>query len=236
MTNMAEWAISRLDQLPGPDERLFFNDHEWETIEAATARIIPTDQDPGAREAGVVRFIDRYLSGINYIWAAADGSGFLQLAGKHAESWRVRIARFQQLYRDGIREVDSLARSQSGADFKDLEDAQQDAVLESLSGELKPSPLSREPDASGGAFQMGAFDDHGTFFPALVAHTRQGFYSDPIYGGNRDGIGWKVIGFPGPKSLKDTMDGTYSLREYYVQEYDWNDLVPQLNVARDDHK
>jgi gluconate 2-dehydrogenase gamma chain len=83
---------------------------------------------------------------------------------------------------------------------------------------------------------MGAFDDHGTFFPALVAHTRQGFYSDPIYGGNRDGIGWKVIGFPGPKSLKDTMDGTYSLREYYVQEYDWNDLVPQLNVARDDHK
>ena len=32
-------------------------------------------------------------------------------------------------------------------------------------------------------------------------HTRQGFYADPIYGGNRDRVGWRVIGFPGPASL-----------------------------------
>ena len=32
-------------------------------------------------------------------------------------------------------------------------------------------------------------------------HTRQGFYADPIYGGNRDRVGWQVIGFPGPASL-----------------------------------
>ncbi len=41
-------------------------------------------------------------------------------------------------------------------------------------------------------------------------HTRQGFYADPIYGGNRDRIGWKVIGFPGPASLNEVHTGRYS--------------------------
>ena len=36
------------------------------------------------------------------------------------------------------------------------------------------------------------------FVPLLALHTRQGFYADPIYGGNRDRVGWQVIGFPGP--------------------------------------
>ena len=34
------------------------------------------------------------------------------------------------------------------------------------------------------------------FLPLLVLHTRQGFYADPVYGGNRNRMGWKVIGFP----------------------------------------
>ena len=54
---------------------------------------------------------------------------------------------------------------------------------------------------------------------------RQGFYADPVYGGNKDQIGWKVIGFPGPESLKDTMDGTYTTAPYFVHEYDWADLL-----------
>ena len=45
----------------------FFDPHQHATVEAAMARIIPTDQTPGAREAGAVDFLDRYLSGIGYI-------------------------------------------------------------------------------------------------------------------------------------------------------------------------
>ena len=48
------------------------------------------------------------------------------------------------------------------------------------------------------------------FLPLLVTHTRQGFYADPIYGGNRDRIGWKVIGFPGPASLEEVHSGRYT--------------------------
>ena len=55
------------------------------------------------------------------------------------------------------------------------------------------------------------------FLPLLVTHTRQGFYADPIYGGNRDQIGWKVIGFPGPASLKEVHTGRYTTLQYFAE-------------------
>ena len=54
------------------------------------------------------------------------------------------------------------------------------------------------------------------FFPLLVTHTRQGFYADPIYGGNRDRVGWQVIGFPGPASLAEVHSGRYSTLDYFA--------------------
>src|SRR3954470_3453341 len=75
MTSKRDWEI--LPNSAAGEDRLFFDEAEWQLVEAATARIIPTDDDPGAREANVVRFIDRYLSGVDYVYASADGSGFL---------------------------------------------------------------------------------------------------------------------------------------------------------------
>ena len=66
----------------------YFDDHQRRTVEAAMARIIPADHQPGAREAGTVEFIDRYLSGIDFVYAKPDGSGFERLEGKLAEAWR----------------------------------------------------------------------------------------------------------------------------------------------------
>jgi gluconate 2-dehydrogenase gamma chain len=54
------------------------------------------------------------------------------------------------------------------------------------------------------------------FFPLLVTHTRQGFLSDPIYGGNRNQVGWQVIGFPGPASLAEVHSGRYSTLDYFA--------------------
>jgi hypothetical protein len=45
---------------------------------------------------------------------------------------------------------------------------------------------------------------------------REGFYADPIYGGNRDRVGWDLIGFPGPASLADVHSGRYSVVEYFA--------------------
>jgi gluconate 2-dehydrogenase gamma chain len=60
------------------------------------------------------------------------------------------------------------------------------------------------------------------FFPLLALHTRQGFYADPIYGGNKDRVGWKLIGFQGPESLAETHAGHYTTRPFFAEEQiDW---------------
>ena len=59
----------------------FFDAHQRATIEAAMARIIPTDDQAGAKEAETVEFVDRYLSGLEFIYAKPDGSGFEKLEG-----------------------------------------------------------------------------------------------------------------------------------------------------------
>lgn len=37
------------------------------------------------------------------------------------------------------------------------------------------------------------------FFEVLLAHTQEGMFSDPMYGGNRDFAGWDLLGYPGIK-------------------------------------
>lgn len=232
MTLKSEWEIVGEPVDPDSNERFFFTEHEWDTVEAATARIMPTDHDPGAKEARVVVFIDRYVSGIDYIFAAADGSGFLKLAGKHADAWRGRQFKMQDLYRQGVKTLDELSQNLFAKDFVELADEQQDDVLVALSGAPKPQKVTLGTKEPVTTFLQGSFDENLPFFDTLCLHTRQGFYADPVYGGNKDQMGWKVIGFPGPKSLKDTMDGTYDTTEYFHQgDYDWYDLIPHLRES-----
>ncbi|MBX3100340.1 MAG: gluconate 2-dehydrogenase subunit 3 family protein [Salinibacterium sp.] len=225
MASKSEWQ--KLDLVIDPDsnEKLFFSDHEWDTIEAAAARIIPTDQDPGAREARVIVFIDRYLSGIDYHYAAADGSGFLRMEGEEARAARARTNDFQRMYREGVGELDAVAMRHGAADFVSADEATQDKILVEVSGAPKPSHVRLDEHEVFYSRLQGNTDTGKSFFDTLAFHVRQGFYADPVYGGNKDQVGWKVIGFPGPSSLKDTMDGTYTTAPYFVQEYDWRDLL-----------
>jgi gluconate 2-dehydrogenase gamma chain len=79
----------------------FFTNAEADLVEAITAQIVPTDGDPGAREAGVVRYIDKQLKGF--------------------------FRRHQQTYREGLAAIEALAHPQR---FVDLEFAAQTALLE----------------------------------------------------------------------------------------------------------
>lgn len=221
----AEWVtvpISTRD-VEGP---IYFSQEEWDTIEAATARIIPTDHHPGAREAKVVRFIDRMLAGTQFVFPAADGIGWLRMEGREEEAWQERIALRQELYSNGVRELDDVAHARFGGRFVDLEDEQQDAVLEQISGKPKPTPFSfeaPEDDGLGGApaGNQPVNEDFLDFFPLLVLNTRQGFYGDPVYGGNENRVGWAVIGFDGPPTLKSTMDGSYTTKKYMIPDAEW---------------
>ncbi len=151
-------------------------------IDAATARLIPSDQlGGGAREAGVRTFID------------------LQLAGPYgrAERWYMQgpwptgtdMQGFQlkyspaQIYRQAIAGINAHCHRQYGKPFAQLSHERQDALLQALEG---------------GKLDLGQVPAD-TFFGLLWQNTQEGFLADPVYGGNRDFTGWKLIGFPGPR-------------------------------------
>jgi gluconate 2-dehydrogenase gamma chain len=70
------------------------------------ARIIPTDDTPGAREAGTVDFLDRYLSGTGHVYAKPDGSGFEVLTGKQQHAWQTRLDTVRERYTCGVLALD----------------------------------------------------------------------------------------------------------------------------------
>jgi gluconate 2-dehydrogenase gamma chain len=137
--------------------QLFLFLDEANALDALVARIVPGDAgDPGAREAGVVTYIDRALAGPYAEWGLA--------------------------YREGLRLLEAHAVAKHGAKFHQLSETDQDAILAALE-----------------ANEVPGFGGNGSaeFFTMVWAHTIEGLLCDPAYGGNRDGVGWKLIGFPG---------------------------------------
>ena len=189
--------------------QLFFDPHQRATMAAAMARIIPADDSPGALEANTIRWLDRYLSGTGYVRALPDGSGFEVLSGREERVWAARIGRLREQYTAGVLELDRRGRERFGADFADLAQARQDAVLAEVEQHARAeAPAARRSN-------QNTFDERtASFFELLVVHTRQAFYSDPVYGGNQDRVGWHVIGFDGPDSLADVQAGRYSTDAY----------------------
>jgi gluconate 2-dehydrogenase gamma chain len=218
-------------QAGGAREERFFDPHQRATLEAAMARIIPTDDQPGAREAGTVEFLDRYLSGLDFIYAKPDGSGFERLEGKRAEAWQRRIAILRAKYVEGVKELDRRSQSQFGAEFVRLTPEQQDRILAGVERPtLQIEAGLEEAQAVAGfapvepALQQTSTEIELDFFPLLALHTRQGFYADPIYGGNKNRVGWKLIGFKGPESLAETHAGRFTTLPFFAeQQVDWEE-------------
>ena len=74
------------------------------------------------------------------------------------------------------------------------------------------------------ALQQTSAEVQLEFFPLLALHTRQGFYADPIYGGNKNRVGWKLIGFKGPESLAETHSGRFTTLPFFAeQRIDWEE-------------
>jgi gluconate 2-dehydrogenase gamma chain len=210
-------------------DKTFFNAHQRATIDAAMARIIPTDDQPGASEAGTIEFLERYLSGIDLIYAKPDGTGFEKLEGKRADAWRQRIEILRAKYVEGVKELDRRSRSRFGAEFAVLTAEQQDRILGDMDRATPQIEAAlEEGQATAGfapvepALQQTSAEIELEFFPLLALHTRQGFYADPIYGGNENFVGWKLIGFEGPESLAETHAGRFTTLPFFAEEQiDW---------------
>lgn len=161
----------------------FFTPAEVAWTDAAVARLIPADIfGPGAVEAGVTFFIDQQLAG-RYGHAT---DWYMQAPFAHgSEQQGYQLPRTPaQLYRAAIAAVDAHCRAQfSDKTFARLAAADQDELLHRLqSGKLQLADV-----------------DGKAFFDMLWQNTKEGFFADPMYGGNRGFIGWKLIGFPGPR-------------------------------------
>jgi gluconate 2-dehydrogenase gamma chain len=180
------WQEGQANAPVGVDNRSgwsFFTEAEGTFINAATARLIPADElGPGAVEAGVPVFIDRQLAGPygrGERWYMQGPWG----PGLPTQGWQTRLTP-AGLYRAAIRSIDVVVASeQHAASFARLAAADQDAFLQRLE--------------KGEVALVGA--DAKSFFAQLLQNTLEGFWSDPIYGGNRDMAGWKLIGFPGAR-------------------------------------
>ena len=98
----------------------------------------------------------------------------------------------QRLYRRGVAAVNQMATdADKGKSFAALSIVQQDELLARLAN-WTFSPADDDKKVSHGNWILLA-----EFFGAVRLHTIEGMFCDPMYGGNRDCVGWKLIGFPG---------------------------------------
>jgi gluconate 2-dehydrogenase gamma chain len=185
------WAADQSDRPDRIDDRpgyIFLTPAEAAFIEAAVARLIPSDATgPGAIEAAVPRFIDRQLAGP---YGAGDHF-YLQgpfPKGEPTQGWQ--MAAPAEVYRAAIPAIDRWSTEAYGRPFAALDAGTQDQALKALEE---------------GKAELGGGADAKAFFALLLQNTIEGYFADPIYGGNRDLGPWRMIGFPGAR---------YDLRPY----------------------
>lgn len=163
-----------------PYKPTFFSETELAFLEAACDRLIPSDEHgPGAVEAGVLEFLDRHMQ-TPY---AAGAIWYMQgpfVESKPEFGYQGKLA-LKDIIRVGIAAFDKHCRKAFDKPFKDLSHEQQEDLLKQAeAGKLELEDISSK-----------------LFFKYLLGETKNGFFSDPIHGGNKNMVGWKMIGYPG---------------------------------------
>jgi gluconate 2-dehydrogenase gamma chain len=161
----------------------YLTEPEVRFIDAAVSRLIPADElGPGAKEADVTAYIDGQLAGT---WGV-HGRNYRMGPWPEGTPRQGFQSRFtpQEIYRIAIQEINAYCRTKHERPFDQLRAGQQDDILKALEqGEIELPSLSSK-----------------LFFDILWCNTEEGFFADPLYGGNKDKVGWKLIGFPGVPS------------------------------------
>ncbi|HEX6704142.1 MAG TPA: gluconate 2-dehydrogenase subunit 3 family protein [Albitalea sp.] len=166
----------------------FFTPDEWAFVNAASARLIPHDSlGPGAVEAGVPEYIDRQMGTPWATGALWYMHGPFNADAPATLGYQSRLTP-QEVYRLGIAAADGFVRQTQGKSFAQLAPDAQDTALRAIeSGRAAFEPVPAR-----------------LFFSMLLQSVREGFFADPVHGGNRGLVGWKLIGFPGARA--DFMD------------------------------
>nr|WP_319390391.1 gluconate 2-dehydrogenase subunit 3 family protein [uncultured Cohaesibacter sp.] len=161
---------------------VFFDADEWRFIMAACDRLIPAEgEGPGALETRVPVFIDLQMTG-----SFGDASDWY-MAGPHQPDasplfgWQSPLTP-AQIYRKAIPLFQEWCQTTHGNAFEALDVETRDSALTALQkGEVGLAPELRD------------------FFSILLQNTKEGYFADPMYGGNYQLKAWTFIGFPGAR-------------------------------------
>jgi gluconate 2-dehydrogenase gamma chain len=183
---------------PDPDVWLTLTPSEIAFVTAAVDTLIPADElTPSGSDCGVAVFIDRQLAG-----AYGNGAKLYRqgpfLPAKPELGYQLALTP-REFFRAGIEATNEWSRKTYGKEFDRLTPAQREEALKALE--------AGKPEFTGFTSAM--------FFDALLTITMEGFFADPMYGGNRDKVAWKMIGFPGlPASYRN------EIKTYFNKKYD----------------
>jgi gluconate 2-dehydrogenase gamma chain len=177
----------------------FFNDIEAKFVEAAVDTLIPKDAvGPGALEVGVATFLDNQLAG------AYGGGARMYLEGPFAEGAPTQGYQLPltpaELYRVAIGDVNAYCAKSHKKRFDQLGAEDRKSVLEGIEG--GKIALESVPGT--------------TFFTMLLGNVMEGYFGDPMYGGNRNKAVWKMIGFPGAIGMYADVIADYRNKPYPV--------------------
>jgi gluconate 2-dehydrogenase gamma chain len=154
---------------------------EQDFVEALVDHMIPKDELTGSgTDIGIATYIDRALAGS---WGKGDRlykEGPWQ-RGTPNQGYQLPMTP-AQLYRAGIQGSNAYCRKTFGKDFDRCTAEQKEEFLKDLAA----GKITLEGGLPGRAF-----------FAMFYENVMEGMFADPIYGGNKDKAGWKMIGFPG---------------------------------------
>lgn len=188
-----------------PGAWLFFTPEEGAVVEAIVDRIVPPDDlGPGGKDSGCAVFIDRQLAGP---YGRMEG---LYMRPPFAEGTKEQgmqsPASYADVYRKGLAALaDHVHQVYLGKLFGQLPADEQDKLLAGLE--------------KGDVSLKGA--DGKKFFGQVLTNTMEGYFGDPIYGGNKDMAGWKLVGFPGVR---------YDYRDY-IERYGETYPLPPVGIT-----
>ncbi|ANT60999.1 dehydrogenase [Salipiger sp. CCB-MM3] len=204
------------DHLPTPARtgggfRVLTEETDQKTVKAVFDRLIPADDfGPSASEAGCLEFLDDQLSG-DY---GAGKALYLQTPLRPEIEEEIMgspqfLATPRERYETGLKALEAYAQENDQAAFHALSPDRIDEILTGLEA---------------GEISLGDDVDGQAFFELMLQNAREGYLADPLYGGNRDMAGWKMIGFPGAR---------YDYRPYVDRRNEDLGLTPVSLIPND---
>ncbi len=183
---------------PDAEPLLTLTPTEHAFIVAAADTLIPADElSPSGSDCGVAVFIDRQLAGAYGSGARLYRDGPFP-KGKPELGYQLPLNP-REFFRAGIAAANDWTRKTYGKDFDRLAQGDREAALKAMEA---------------GKAEFPGFTS-SMFFDALLQITMEGFFADPIYGGNRDKAAWKMVGYPGlPATYRE------EFKAYFGKKYD----------------